>query len=524
VTRGSIAAAAVALAVLAAGVRWGAMVAGGADSYGYVSQAGLWQGGLPIVQQDIARSSPWPDAAETWAPLGYRPSPHERGAIVPIYAPGLPLLMALLQAVGGFCAAFLVVPLCGALAVWLTFSLGRRVFADDAVGAAGALLLATSPTFLYQLMNAMSDVPVTAFAALALTLALGDRPLVSGVAMSAAIAIRPNLAPLALPLAVWLAVSDRRRAVWFALGVAPAIAGLAWLNATLYESAFVSGYGTTGDLYALRFFASNVRQFAVSILTVEASIVAGAVAALIAYARGRARLATIPQAIRLAGAWIAIVFLSYLFYQPFDAWWYLRFLLPAWPVVMVWAAAACMSAFAGVETSRRRVAVGVLVAVLAARGVQTSASRDVFDLARGERRYIDVARFVASHTDPDAVLLSVQHSGSIRLYTGRLTLRFVVLRPEWLDRTVEHLQSIGRHPYFVLDGAEVDAFRSRFASASRLGRLDWPPVATLGAVVSIYDPLARADVPSLAIARTRGSRGWLRCEPPQSWPPVRRMK
>ena len=81
-----------------AGLRWGAMVAGGADSYGYVSQAGYWQRGGVVVQEDIIRPSPWPGAALTWSPLGYRPSPHRPDAIVPLYAPGLPLLMALAQA------------------------------------------------------------------------------------------------------------------------------------------------------------------------------------------------------------------------------------------------------------------------------------------------------------------------------------------------------------------------------------------------------------------------------------------
>jgi len=155
-------AAALALMVLYAGVHFGALVAGGSDSYGYVSQAGLWQRGLPIVQQDIVRPSPWPFAAQTWSPLGYRASPKQRGAIVPLYAPGLPLLMALFQVVGGYCGAFLVVPLCGALTIALTFVLGRRLFDAPGIALWGACLVATSPVFLYQLMNAMSDIPVTA--------------------------------------------------------------------------------------------------------------------------------------------------------------------------------------------------------------------------------------------------------------------------------------------------------------------------------------------------------------------------
>jgi len=69
----SSAAAVLAIVTIAAGGRWGAMVAGGADSYGYVSQAGYWQRGSVVVQEDVVRPSPWPGAALTWSPLGYRP-------------------------------------------------------------------------------------------------------------------------------------------------------------------------------------------------------------------------------------------------------------------------------------------------------------------------------------------------------------------------------------------------------------------------------------------------------------------
>ena len=45
----TIGAAILALASLGAGLRWGAMVAGGADSYGCISQAGYWQRGSVVV-------------------------------------------------------------------------------------------------------------------------------------------------------------------------------------------------------------------------------------------------------------------------------------------------------------------------------------------------------------------------------------------------------------------------------------------------------------------------------------------
>ena len=394
-------AAALSIGVLYAGLRWGALVAGGADSYGYVSQAILWRQGLPIVQQSIVRQSPWPWAAETWTPLGYRPSPKVRDAIVPVYAPGLPLLMALLQAIAGACGAFLVVPMCGALTVWLTFTLGRRLFDAPAVALWGAALVATSPVFLYQLMNAMSDVPVTAAWMLALVLAVNGRPLASGLAMSVAIAIRPNLAPLAGVVAAWIAMasgasrdlpSSRNSVVWFLAGVAPAVLGVGWLNAQLYESPLTSGYGATGDFYSFGFLSTNVRQYATWLMEAETPVVA--FAALYFVAPRLFPPARIPLARPLLGGSIAVVLLSYLFYRPFDAWWYLRFLLPMWPAMMLLTAVS-LDALARRWLRPAYPFVMVMAAAwLAWHGVRTAADRFAFDLGRGERRYVDVGRFI----------------------------------------------------------------------------------------------------------------------------------
>ena len=526
----ALAAGILALAVLYAGVRWGALVAGGSDSYGYVSQAGYWQRGSVVVQEDVIRPSPWPGAALTWSPLGYRPSPKKPDAIVPVYAPGLPLLMALGQLIAGYCGAFLVVPLCGALTIWLTWLLGRRVFDAPGIALWGACLVATSPVFLYQLMNAMSDVPVTAAWTLALLLTVARRPLAAGLAMSAAIAIRPNLVPLAGVLIAWTLLSEARQrgvsdatsaALRVALGVAVSVVGIAVFNARVYESPLTSGYGTTSDYYALRFLTTNARQFATWIADVETPVVA--LALLFFVAPRVLPPPRIPFARLLLGGSIAGVILSYLFYRPFDAWWYLRFLLPMWPVMMLLTAAA-------VETIVRRwlwpaypFAIAAAVAFFAWHGVRVAVDRSAFDLGRGERRYIDAARFIAGHTDPDAVILSVQHSGSLRIYADRLTLRYDALDPQWLDRTVAYLQSIGRRPYYVLDGGEVDAFRRRFGAANRTGALDWPPMATLGGAISVYDPGNQPpDASPLAIASTRGRHPL--CDAPQSWPPVLRMK
>ena len=113
----------------------------------------------------------WPNAAEVLAPLGYRPyrpAPHGTD-IVPLYAPGLPMVMAIFKLLGGPRAVFLVVPLLGGLAIWATYLMGRGL-AGPLVGASAAILLASSPPFLFEIVSPTSDVPATAWWALALGL------------------------------------------------------------------------------------------------------------------------------------------------------------------------------------------------------------------------------------------------------------------------------------------------------------------------------------------------------------------
>ena len=71
----------------------GAFVAGGSDSYSYLSQAELWVHGTLRVEQPIMREVSW---ARAFAPLGYTLTP-DRSAIVPITAPGYPSSWRLLS-------------------------------------------------------------------------------------------------------------------------------------------------------------------------------------------------------------------------------------------------------------------------------------------------------------------------------------------------------------------------------------------------------------------------------------------
>jgi hypothetical protein len=522
------AATALALLVLGVSVHWASAVAGGADSYGYVSEAGLWRRGDLLVRGDIIRQSPWPLAIDTWAPLGYRPAGGRIDAIAPMYPPGFPLLMALFQVIFGYCGALYVVPACSAAAVLLTFALGLRVFGRPAPALWGALLVATSPVFLFQAIQPMTDVPTTAAWALVLLLAAAERPLTAGVAMAAALAIRPNLVPVAAAVMAWTTFVDWKfwrttgrlptRTLRLAIGVLPVVVGIGWLNAHLYGSPLESGYGSLDYIYSPNHAWANVTRF--TRWTVEAQtpiVFASALFFVVPWAFRNQRIDS-PRLL-LGGTLLAVVS-SYLFYKPFEASSYLRFLLPAWPVLMLLTAVVLDGVVQRWPSTTSRLSVLAVLMLVAWWGVRTSRDNYTFDLWRGERRFVDVARYIGEHTEPRAVIMTFQHSGSVRHYAGRLTLRWDMLGEGWLDRSIAYLDKTGRHPYILVDAEETELFRQRFQGSNRAGALDWTPIAVLEPQRTLlYDAVDRSPRRPAVIASTSaGETGW-RCDPPHRWPP-----
>ena len=496
-------AAALAAIVLCTGLVWSTRVAAGADAYGYVSQVDLWLRGDLHIDQSFGASVPWPLARWTFTPLGYRPEP-DGYRIVPQYSPGLPLLMAAFKAVAGQCAIFWVVPICGAALVLATYAIGRQI-GRPLVGLSAAWIVATSPTLLFMLMAPMSDVPAAAAWAVAVACALGQTApalLGAGIAAALAILIRPNLAPVAAAILVWIAWRAMRARhegmqspTWTAVVcfLVPVVAGavaVGAINARLYGSPFRSGYDLT-DGFMLSYVLPNIRRYGWWLISVETPF---ALAGLICLAVPSARIwrtqAARDSLVVLAAVTI-LVWASYLLFVPWDAWWYLRFLLPSWPMIAIGTASLAAAVWRR-SSAVGRTAVMLLLAGIGASGVTQAFARDAFAIARGEARYIEVAKVVESIADPDAVIIAAQHSGSIRYYAGRLTLRWDVGDPEWLDRTVDWLAAHGHHPYFVLEPQEIADLRAHAGPTNLSARLDWPPIVSFrGGAVTMYDAVRR---------------------------------
>ena len=93
-----------------------------------------------------------------------------------------------------------------------------------------------------------------------------------------------------------------------------------------------------------------------------------------------------------------------------------------------------------------------------------------------------------------SAFISLQHSGSVHHYLNRPIVRWELVPPDRLDASIEYLRAKGYHPYIVLDSWEAPRFRDRFAQASAIGQLDWPPVLELRSPtpVRLFDPADRA--------------------------------
>src|SRR6185436_7397434 len=166
------------------------------------------------------------------------------------------------------------------------------------------------------------------------------------------------------------------------------------------------------------------------------------------------------------------------FYLPFDEWWSLRFLLPAFPALCVVASATIFRGAASLPPQSRAAAIGAVVAFALWWSVD-SARRHTATESSEDLRFAAIGRALPQAVPPRSVVFAFLHSGSARYYADRLTIRWDLIEPSRLDAAVAVTQQRGYATFLLIDVNEEDAFRARFAGASRLASLDWAPRLTV---------------------------------------------
>jgi hypothetical protein len=470
-----------------AALAFGTYAAGGADSFGYISQAELLAHGRLTDTMPSHPAFDWPDTAVTLTPLAFTHGPHP-GELVPVYPPGLPLLMAPLTWIHSY-AVFLVVPLCAVFTLWGCLRLGREL-EDEQAGILGAVLLSVSATFLLQAMQPMSDVPVTAAWLAALLLARRPSPTaaaLAGLVASLAVMIRPNLAPLVLFVIVTCATAQaqglrgrtRVRMLVCAACMLPGIVVLGYIQNARYGSPLGSGYGSFHDLFGLANIRPNLSRYPRWLTMAHSPFLWLWLLAPLWLRHASARARRFGWIGYGFAAAVIAAYLPYVYFRP-DEWSYTRFLLPALPFILVFAAGVMLSAARKWIPSMPLGAAATLILAIAVWSLSMASSLGVFRMWEGERKYPRVGLFVRDRLPKSAFVLAAQHSGSLRYYSHRPTLRWDLLDRASLDHALTSMRNAGYDPFLVVDAGEDQAFLRRFSGTGQRGVEALAPLATIG--------------------------------------------
>lgn len=370
---------------------------GASDYYGYYQQALLLRQGkvfLP-VEHDV-QSYP------ALVPLGYFAAGDRA---VPLFPPGLPLLLAL----GGMVELqFFVLPLLGVLSCVYVYLL-----CQEHCGRWGAALLSANwallPLVVYGSTHIMTDL-AAAWAILASFYHYRRRQLpVAAALMGLGFMIRPSNA-LAMLAFTPLLLRDRqfwRFSCWLALPVSLH----ALYNALVFGLPWRTGYGQIGWAFSSNVFGPQISFYCRQTLLQLGPLLL--LLALLALRRPSWEKATWL-------GWFLTFFVAYSFWRSgHDRWWWARYLLPGYGALFLLAACG----LGELRQSARPAAVWgwrAAAAVLALMPLYyVHFGLDQRDLWIRDRahEYFDLTQEVARLVPPGSYVGSVEFSGAFRLYS-----------------------------------------------------------------------------------------------------------
>jgi hypothetical protein len=467
----------VALLLLLAGyLRWLAPAltpyATGSDASGYLWSARLFRHGTLSVPIDVPRGFPVEAVApDAFAPLGARVMPGTWN-LVPTYPTGLPLHIAaatlFLSEESAVSAVLIIV---AGAALGLLYLLAREAGLQRWWALAGSVVMACSPLFLFMAVQPMSDVAATAWAEAAILCAWRSRrrttfAAAAGVSLGIATLVRPTNALLIVPMAAAIPLTIRHYAA-FGAGGLPFGAFVLLYQARAYGHPFASGYLDLSAALSLTTLWPSVVHYVRWLPRVASWLIVCAPAALIGW------IGPLKPWRVVVALWMLVLFGIYACYPvTSETWWSLRFVLPAFPPLVIAslvglreisAAVARRTHLGAVSTVMPMIA--VIAAVVALLGSeQFAAHRQWKD---SERVYPDALKVLTLDRPQYAVTLALQMSGAANYYARDLhVLRYDALSTDgwtairaWQAR---ERVTVGA----VLFGDEVDRFagpnRARF--------------------------------------------------------------
>lgn len=400
---------------------------GGSDSSGYFNMARLLaRGQLQTPMRPLpgltAADLPW----EACVPLGFRPdATHTQ--LIPTYPVGFPLLLLVSRKLAGFpLGPNLLLVFHAMTGLWLVQALARALGCSRPATGAVVLMLAFSPLYLMYSLHAMSDLPAMVWVTLAIWLIVSHaesfwRSAAAGFAFGMAVLLRPTDALALAPLAVGIGLNSRRW-ICFILGGLPSAIGLLAFNQAAYGSMFSSGYPDLPRLFSYTWVPETLTRYALWLPAVATPLVLVALGLPLLWRKS-------PRNVLLLAAWILPILAFYAFYyHTREHWWYLRFLLPAFPALLV---AALLVIDHLIRKRIAQVAWIAVTALILLSNFYWIRQWHVLAIGQEERVYQEAAEWAQTQMPPDAIVITMQMSGSVFYYTNHSLLRWDTLGGAW---------------------------------------------------------------------------------------------
>jgi hypothetical protein len=450
-------------------VRYASYSAGASDSSGYLNQAhALASGQIARPIRGFVALGEEGVSLSLVLPLGFvqgrRPA-----TMAPSYPTGYPLHMAAFAAIAGWdLGPYLVSPVFAVLGILAFYRLARELGLAPLESASGAAILAFHPAYVFMALQSWSDVVATTWATVTVMLALLSRrasswALGAGAAFAVACLTRPSNALLLLPIAAALprslGVLSR-----FALGALPGFVFLFAFNLAAYGHPLRTGYGDVGHEFSLAFIPARWRHYThwlgatfTPLLPLAWLAVAGT-----REARGRDRLMLL--------VWFGSFFVFFCSYRHYDSWWYLRFLMPAFPALILGALLAARPLWRSLELRlhlprRSLTSVNLLpalaLAIVVSREISVGRRQEILGIGESENAYLWSCRLAVQRLPPGAIVLSKLLSGALEAYTHLTPLRFDSMDRPTARRLLRRSLKRDRPWYALLHELEKEEFEGR---------------------------------------------------------------
>jgi hypothetical protein len=429
--------------------------AGGADSSGYLNNARLLaEGRVTAPMQRVPDPRPETLPSYTDVPLGFSPN-RDHVTLNPVYPLGLPLLIAGMTLLAGWAhGPGLAMGLQALLGLWLVHQLARSMGLGAGLAWLGTLLLAVSPLYIYVSLQVMSDMPALVWVTAAVYYAWISRDrtwlaLLAGMALAMAVLVRPSDLLAFVPVALALGFSLRR---WLLLivGGLPGAIFLSLSNLAAYGSIFTTGYGSVATEFSRQVVPNTLVHFAIWLPVLLTPLIVLALG-LPALRRHR----SLPTA--LLATWALIFPAFYVFnIHAHEVWWYLRFLLPSFPPLIVAAMLVADSLIARWRLPRRPWWLAMAGALAIFNGIAWTRHLDARHLDYSEKVYSEACAWLRGHLPANAVVATMQISGALFYYTDYTLVRWDMISPADFQRIAAACTAAGRPIYAVLFPFEIE--------------------------------------------------------------------